>query len=96
YNGIVFFHVRCDLDITPNRYEELQENPNAGYKCPLCEGRIKGLKEGDQKERDALAGNPVAKPVAQVAGQKLIRGIVEFKGKRVVVPEIRGWGKLAM
>lgn len=91
-----WIHVGCDLEITPNRYEELQENPSAGYKCPLCEGRIKELKYGNQKERDALAGIPVAKPVAQVAGHKLIRGIVEFKGKRVVVPEICGWGKLAM
>ncbi|CAG8438094.1 11239_t:CDS:2 [Acaulospora colombiana] len=88
-----WIHARCDSAITPERYKELVEDPDAKYRCPLCEGRIKPIRKGDEEQIRALSGFPAAIPVSQIANGRCIRGVVNFKGKKVTVPEIRGWGK---
>ncbi|KAF0427873.1 chromatin structure-remodeling complex protein rsc7 [Gigaspora margarita] len=87
-----WIHPRCDSALTPELYQELVEVPDTKYKCPLCMGRFQPLIEGSEEHYKALSGFPVAKPVALISGQS-IRGIVNYKGKNVAVPEIRGWGK---
>ncbi|CAI2188036.1 2247_t:CDS:2 [Funneliformis geosporum] len=87
-----WIHIKCDDDITPEKYQELVENTEAKYKCPLCDERITPIDPKNEKQKAALSmGQPSAIPVAIIAGDKKIRGIVEFKGKKVTVPEIRGW-----
>ncbi|CAG8562890.1 15589_t:CDS:2 [Acaulospora morrowiae] len=88
-----WIHARCDSAITPERYKELVEDPDVKYRCPLCEGRIRPLGKGDEEQLRALSGFPIAVPVSQIANGRYIRGVVNFKGKKVTVPEIRGWGK---
>ncbi|CAG8822922.1 2917_t:CDS:1, partial [Racocetra persica] len=53
--------------------------------------RIRPL-EGNKVQQNALSGNPSAKPVAMIPSHP-IRGIINYKGKNVAVPEIRGWEK---
>lgn len=83
-------HARCDPLITPERYKELVEE-DAKYKCPLCEGRAAPLKKGDEEQIRALSGSPIAIPVSSISQGRYIRGIVNFRGKNVAVPVIRGW-----
>ncbi|KAF0513119.1 chromatin remodelling complex Rsc7/Swp82 subunit-domain-containing protein [Gigaspora margarita] len=85
-------HTRCDETLTPEKYQELADIPDAKYMCPLCEGRIRPLEEGNKEQQKALSGNPLATPVA-ITPSHPIRGIISYKGKKVAVPEIRGWEK---
>ncbi|GES85246.1 chromatin remodelling complex Rsc7/Swp82 subunit-domain-containing protein [Rhizophagus clarus] len=87
-----WIHIRCDEDITSEKYQELVENTDANYKCPLCDERIMPMDQGNEKQKAALTtGQPSAVPVAIIAGGRRIRGIAEFKEKKVAVPEIQGW-----
>ncbi|CAG8770790.1 10335_t:CDS:2, partial [Racocetra fulgida] len=60
-----WIHARCDDVLTPEKYQELADIPDAKYTCPLCEGRIRPL-EGNKVQQNALSGNPSAKPVAMI------------------------------
>ncbi|CAG8560058.1 11785_t:CDS:2, partial [Dentiscutata heterogama] len=87
-----WIHTRCDVTLTPEKYQELADIPDAKYMCPLCEGRIRPLEEGNKQQKKALSGNPLATPVAMTPSHP-IRGIISYKGKNVAVPEIQGWEK---
>jgi hypothetical protein len=87
-----WIHIKCDEDITSEKYQELVDDTDTKYKCPLCDGRIAQMYQGVDEQKAALStGQPSAVPVAIIAGGRRIRGIAEFKGKKVAVPEIPGW-----
>ncbi|CAG8600563.1 9733_t:CDS:2 [Ambispora leptoticha] len=89
-----WIHCGCDEILTPKKYQELVEDADANYQCPLCDKRIVPFKNISESQLAALSGKipPVATPVAKIAGTREIRGIVGYKEKIIGVPPISGWG----
>ncbi|KAJ1981320.1 hypothetical protein H4R34_002123 [Dimargaris verticillata] len=59
-------HIHCDPELTPDRYQYLDEHEDAKYSCPLCEARIPAnVYHGPQSPKTK---SPVESPWRQVRG----------------------------
>ncbi|SAL95050.1 hypothetical protein [Absidia glauca] len=85
-------HSRCDATLTPERYQQLCDDENAKYSCPLCGDRVKAIDPDSSIATMALQGliRPSGVPIGLVGEKVKTRGLVEYKSYKLSVPEISG------
>lgn len=65
-------HSRCDATLTPKRYQQLCDDENAKYSCPLCIDRVKAIDPDSSIATMALQGltRPCGVPIGLI-GEKV-------------------------
>ncbi|KAI8079726.1 chromatin remodelling complex Rsc7/Swp82 subunit-domain-containing protein [Halteromyces radiatus] len=90
-----WIHSRCDSTLTPERYQQLCEDERVKYTCPLCADHgVKPIDPNSSLATLALQGfsAPCGLAVGIIGGKVRTRGLVEYNGYKVGVPEISGAG----
>ncbi|KAI8067462.1 chromatin remodelling complex Rsc7/Swp82 subunit-domain-containing protein [Gongronella butleri] len=89
-----WIHTRCDQAMTPERYNQICDDDNAKYTCPLCSGDYRVHDPNDSLSVLAMSGigGPRGRVVGDVGGKVRTRGITEYKNFKVGVPEIMSGG----
>jgi len=95
-------HMDCDGQLTEEKVEEMGEDESVKYTCPLCAGKVSPIKAGPANVSSAspeivqqsLTGQapPQGKACGILGGKMRVRGLVEYQGKKLAVPEILGAG----
>jgi len=95
-------HMDCDGQLTEEKVEEMGEDESVKYTCPLCAGKVTPMKAGSSNASSAAPevvqqsltaqAPPQGKACGILGGKMRVRGLVEFQGKKLGVPEIIGAG----
>ncbi|KAF7723058.1 hypothetical protein EC973_002392 [Apophysomyces ossiformis] len=92
-----WIHTGCDETLTPEKYQNLCDDEEAKYLCPLCADSVKPLVHTGTAVM-ALKGlsAPSGYCVGMIGGKIKTRGVVNYKKIKLGVPEINGTGMAEM
>ncbi|CAO3627680.1 unnamed protein product [Cunninghamella blakesleeana] len=86
-----WIHCKCDDTLTSERYAQLCEDEEAKYTCPLCTtDRVVPIDSNSSLAIMALKGisPPCGLAVGVIGGKIKTRGLTEYNGLKVGIPEI--------
>lgn len=94
-------HMDCDDQLTEEKVEEMGTDESLKYTCPPCADKVATLRPGAGPPSAmanvttdiamlSLQGQapPLAKACGTLGGKTLVRGLVEYKDKKIGAPEI--------
>ncbi|ORX47952.1 hypothetical protein DM01DRAFT_1338790 [Hesseltinella vesiculosa] len=89
-----WIHTRCDKAMTPKRYNEICDDENAKYTCPMCAGDYCAYEPENSLSMLAMnsLGPPRGTAIGEIGEKVRTRGVVLYKNFKVGVPEITGAG----
>ncbi|KAI7831270.1 chromatin remodelling complex Rsc7/Swp82 subunit-domain-containing protein [Gamsiella multidivaricata] len=91
-------HMDCDGELSEEKVEEMGRDESLKYTCPPCAGKVARLRTAlsvpIEVAMQSLQGHtpPQPKVCGTLGGKMRIRGLVEYQGKKLGVPEIIGSG----